>query len=70
MGKVTYLIDMHDHRKRRRVFHVNMLIEFPVHRAIDSNYFADRGDDNEVPFWKDGAPDNQPLISEQLSSDQ
>ena len=70
MGKVTYLIDMHDRRKRRRVFHVNMLREFQVHRATDSNYFTDGGDDGEVPFWKDGAPDDQPIISEQLSSDQ
>ena len=27
MGKVTYMVDMHDH-KRWRVFHVNMLKEF------------------------------------------
>ena len=61
MGKVTYLIDMHDRRKRRRVFHVNMLREFRIHRATDSNYFTDcaeGGDDDEVPFWKDGAPDD------------
>ena len=28
IGKVTYLIDMQDCRKRKRVFHVNMLREF------------------------------------------
>ena len=27
-GKVTYQIDMHNRRKRRRVFHVNMLKAF------------------------------------------
>ena len=25
VGKVDYLVDMHDHRKRRRVLHVNLL---------------------------------------------
>ena len=29
-GKVTYLVDMRDRRKRRRVFHVNMLKAFHV----------------------------------------
>ena len=46
-----------------------MLREFQIHRATDMNYFTD-GDDDEVLFWKDGAPDDQPLIIEQLSSDQ
>ena len=31
MGKVTYMVDMHDQRKRRRVFHVNMLKSFKLH---------------------------------------
>lgn len=30
MGKMTYLVDMHDRRKRRRVFHSNMLKAFHV----------------------------------------
>jgi len=29
-GKVTYQVDMHDKRKRRRVFHVNMLKTYQV----------------------------------------
>ena len=28
VGKVNYVIDMHDHHKRKRVFHINMLREF------------------------------------------
>ncbi len=32
-GKVNYLVDMHDHRKKRQVFHVNMLKEFKIHMA-------------------------------------
>ena len=59
MGEVTYLIDMHDHSKRMRVFHINMLRDSQIHLATDSNYFTDpvvEQDEEEVPFWKDGAP--------------
>ena len=65
--KVTYLIDMRDHSKRMRVFHINMLREFQIHLATDSNYFTDpvvEQNEEEVPFWKDGAPDDQPIIRE------
>ena len=53
MGKVTYMVDMHDHKKRWRVFHVNMLKEFQVHRPAESSYFADDVDSesDEVLFW-------------------
>ena len=73
MGKVNYLIDMHDCRKRRRVFHVNMLRAFQVHRTTESNYFTDgvvEESDEDVLFWKDGDPDDQPTISDQLNSEQ
>ena len=40
MGKVTYLVNMHDRKKRRRVFHINMLKVFPVHRSVEKNYFT------------------------------
>ena len=40
MGKVTYMVDMHDHRKRRRVFHVNMLKTFQIHRLTESSYLG------------------------------
>ena len=28
VGKVNYVVDMHDRRKRRRIFHISMLREF------------------------------------------
>ena len=31
MDKVNYLIDMQDRRKRKRVFHVNMIKDLHVH---------------------------------------
>ena len=40
---------MHDKKKRRMVFHVNMVREFQVHKFAGSNYFADRVfEENEV----------------------
>ena len=41
MGKITYMADMHNHKKRWRVFHVNMLKEFQVYRVTESSYFVD-----------------------------
>ena len=74
MGKATYMVDMHDHRKRLRVFHVNMLKEFQVHKAVESSYFTEdveyESDEEEVPFWQDGTPQDRPTISKQLSDEQ
>ena len=57
MGKVTYLVDMHDRRKRRRVFHINMLKAFHVRRSVEKSYFTeeniDEEADTEVPVWND-----------------
>ena len=74
MGKVTYMVDMYDHRKRKRVFHVNMLKEFQVHRTTESSYFVDTSGqddgDEDILFWSDGAPEDQPLIGKQLDKKQ
>ena len=70
------MVNMHDHRKRWRVFHVNMLKGFQVHRATESNYFVDNieGENDEefeeVLFWQDGTPQDQPVIGEQLTNEQ
>ncbi len=74
-GKVNYLVDMHDHRKRRRVFHVNMLKEFKVRQKISSNYLVEttaevQGEEEDIMFWKDGEPSDQPTISDHLKADQ
>ena len=55
-----------------RVFHVNMLRAFQAHRATESNYYTDSvvESDKDIPFWKDGAPDDQPMISDQLNTEQ
>ena len=39
VGKVNYMVDMADRRKRRRIFHVNMLRKWNV--PTSTNYFAE-----------------------------
>ena len=57
VGKVTYLVDMHDKRKRKRVFHVNVLREFNVHKATCSAYWTEEvppsDQDADVPVWNE-----------------
>ena len=74
MGKVTYMVDMHDHRKRRRVFHVNMLKTFQIHRLTESSYLATDGGgddkDEDILFWQDGTPEDRPLVGQELNNNQ
>ena len=66
-------MDMHDKRKRRRVFHVNMLKVFREGRPVESSYWVegvmegdDPEDDFDTPVWNE-ALDKQPIIGEQLN---
>ena len=72
LGRVSYLIDMHDRRKRRRVFHVNMLKEFRVRKPVESSYWVESDiaediDDSDVLRWN-GSPEGQPSLGEQLDT--
>lgn len=56
VGKVNYQVDMHDWRKRKRIFHINMLR--PWHTRIESGYLAQESIDTEfedVPVWSEAA---------------
>ena len=39
-GQVTYLVDMHDKKNRKRIFHVNMLKKFCRPDLNHSNYLS------------------------------
>ena len=69
IGKVDYIIDMHDRRKRKRIFHVNMLRKFHVPKVSEANYFIEEIDDDireeEIPVWNEN-PEGQPLVGSQL----
>ena len=68
------MVDMHDHRKRRRIFHVNMLKQFQTRRITESSYLVTNSgnddEDGEILFWLDSSPEDKPLIGLQLSSEQ
>ena len=71
IGKVNYRIDMHDKRKRHRVFHINMLRKW--HVPVSTNYWAEETvvdvDGEEVLTWREQGSigEDQPAIGEQLS---
>ena len=72
IGKVNYLIDMHNRRKRRRVFHVNMLRKWHVSPTVslwaEELSESDPGDD--VPSWNEGRAEDTPKFGDQLNPEQ
>ncbi|KAL5481323.1 hypothetical protein EMCRGX_G021459 [Ephydatia muelleri] len=77
VGKVNYVIDMHDHHKRKRVFHINMLREFHSSSSPGPSSTAcwteeqDRGVDeqDDIPVWNgvEEDADAEVQMGEQLS---
>ena len=66
---MTYQIDMHDRRKRRRVFHVNMLKAFQVRKPDEgSNYMEEvvMEEDSDVQFWDKEVREPTYTFGEQL----
>ena len=59
LGKVNYSIDMHDQKKRKRVFHINMLQEFLSNRSVlctsYSNEDLNVDEDDEILVWNVGS---------------
>ena len=67
---MNYLVDMHDQRKRKRIFHVNMLWEFHMPKMFDVGYWAEEVSSEDLEgdirapsvqgdaFWVAGCPCN------------
>ena len=75
IGKVDYVIDMHDRRKRHCTFHVNMLRKWhePAASAFTAmEEVADEPDGKDVPVWNGQASTaaSIPVFGEQLTSEQ
>ena len=73
VGEVNYQIDMHDRRKRKRIFHVNMLR--PWHVPTDVSYMAEEvpvTELEEVPVWRESDNENmsKPQLGKKLSQQQ
>ena len=71
-GPVDYCVDMHDHRKRKHVFHINMLKKwYPVTQSQVVN-LAEQVDecslDEDFPSWQPTL--GTPLFGKQLTTSQ
>lgn len=64
-------IDMHYKRKQKRIFHVNMLKEFHVHRPAETSHWTEEvsEDDSNVPMWNDN-PKVESSVGDHLSESQ
>ena len=72
VGRVNYQIEMHDRRKRRRIFHVNMLRKFNTPEVVGYSEEVADIEDEGISVW-DGQPDGEPekpSVGEQLSAEQ
>ena len=49
-GRVNYLIDMHDHQKRKRVYHVNLLKKWET--PVSSCMAQEVDDEEDLPDWR------------------
>ena len=70
MGRVNYLVDMHDRQKRKRVFHINMLRKWHIPTSVGylAQEVADHEMEEEVPTWDGGC--GQPKVGRQLDEKQ
>ena len=72
IGNANYEIDMTDRRKRKRIFHVNMLRKW--HIPTVTSCWAEEGpedDHDEVLLWRgDEEEQTQPTLGEQLTVEQ
>ena len=73
VGKVNYLVDMHDRRKRKIIFHVNMLREFHMPEGFGVGYWAEEASsenlNGDVSVWNE-SPQAQPTMGEELNATQ
>ena len=70
---VTYEVDMFDHKKRKRMFHVNMLKKWNIPTLAlwtESKNGTDETED-DLPSWKDDTdPKEAPKMGPQLANEQ
>ncbi len=71
-GKVDYIVNTHDRRRKNRVFHVNMLrpwYETPTTSMMAVEVGSSDYED-DISLWREEADDNSPAIGTELEADQ
>ena len=67
-GRVNYLIDMHDHQKRKRVYHVNLLKKWET--PVSSCMAQEVDDEEDLPDWRASGKVGQPMLGKQLGQEE
>ena len=69
-GSVDYEIDMGDHHRRYRIFHVNMLKKWCA--PVVTSYLGDEGTEeaDDILTWRDEADEEELIINEELAVQQ
>ena len=70
ISSVNYEVDMLHMRKRRRIFHVNMLRTWNPPMPLSLWTDVEEEHIDEVSTWKEDPSECRPVISEQLSNEQ
>ena len=74
VGKVDYEIDMPGKKKRKKIFHVNMLKKW--YPPADTSYYCEEiteegdAEDKDIPVWKEVEQQTTPTIGRHLSKEQ
>ncbi len=69
---MDYIVNMHDRRRKNRVFHVNMLrpwYETPATSMMAVEVGSSDYED-DISLWREEADDNSPAIGTKLEADQ
>ena len=72
ISPVNYEVEMTDRRKKKRIFHVNMLRQWHAPSAVSLFTEGVQNEENDVVLWdstKDTTPIQAPTINTQLSSE-
>ena len=66
IGRVNYLVEMPDRRKKKKVYHVNLLKKWEI--PVADCCMAEEVSEEDFPDWKDSGVVGQPKFGEQLST--
>ena len=71
MGKVNYLVELHDRQKQKRIYHINLLKKWET--PITDCYAAEEsaeGEEEDIPDWRPQQGSDKPNIGQQLTEQQ
>ena len=71
VGKVNYMVRLHDRRKKDRTYHVNMLRKWHVPTSCSYFMHAETEEElDEIPSWNDSTKGGSPTLGSQLEATQ